>query len=95
MSLPQAPVIAMEQAQPQPAVQVESIEERLAAMEADITEHKVIERVQTIEQFKHMCACEFCNLEVTPAAMCDVAQNEFPIIAEPIELQFIREEDSV
>ena len=74
----------MEQSQP-PNV-VESIEERLAAMEADITQHKVIERVQTIEQFKHMCACEDCNLEVTPAAMCDVARNEFPIIAEPIEL---------
>jgi hypothetical protein len=55
-----------------------------------MNKHKLLERVQTIDQFKHIVACDTCTIEGT---ICDFARQRFPKV-DPIEFTLLDEKQS-
>ena len=62
--------------------------------------HKLLERKQTIDQFRHILDCETCTID--SAQMCDFARKEYPSanpeddspLNEPIEFSMLNNSQS-
>lgn len=64
--------------------------ERRAIIEAYMNQHKLLERVQTIDQFKHILICETCTID---GDTCDFAVKQFPTV-DPVELTLLNPRQS-
>lgn len=69
------------------------VRRRRESIEAEIRQHKLLERVQAIEEFNHMIKCDTCNLDANPTLFCDKARELYPTI-DPIEYSLLRDDDT-